>query len=448
MCGVNGMFEKFSFTSLDEIESRAAELGVRLHLSKDLSALGESADIGGRTAPNRILYQPMEGCDGTAGGAPSEDTVRRYIRLAHGGAGVIWAEATAVAPEGRANPRQLYITEDNLGEFSALAEAIKKTCRDANGYEPLVILQLTHSGRYSKPNGVPEPLIAYNDPIFEQGTPIDKSRILSDDYLAALAPKFGVSAALAQRAGFDGADIKCCHRYLLSETMSAFTRPGKYGGSYENRTRLYFDAVRAAKAAVTGNFIITSRFNAYDGFEYPYGFGVKEGCGLEFDPAEAVKTASILTGEFGMKLLNVTAGNPYFNPHVNRPYDRGGYIPDENPLRGVERITGAAAEIHRQLPQLNVACSGISYLREFSPYLAAGMVGGGFSQFAGFGRMSLAYPDLARDILTKGALDPKKCCLTCSRCTELMRMGCISGCVVRDSAKYAPIYAAARAKIK
>lgn len=431
--------KRFHYKSLDELKQELDLVGVRLPLSEDLSALQREVKIGSKTAANSIAIQPMEGCDGTADGRPAELTLRRYDRFARSGAGLIWAEAVAITPEGRANPRQLWLTRDNLDEYKKFVAGIKVTCMRENGFEPVVIMQATHSGRYSKPEGVPAPLIAYNNPIFEGDKPIAAERILSDDYLYGLIDKFGASASLAEQAGFDGVDIKCCHRYLNSELLSAYTRKGDFGGSLENRTRLLRSGVAAAQAATGSDFIVTSRLNVYDGFAYPYGWGVREGEGTEVDLTEPLELVRVLHQEMGMKLLDVTIGNPYFNPHVNRPYDGGPYVPSEHPLEGVARMAHCVAEIQRANPELKVISSGLSYLRQFSANLAAGELENGVCSIAGFGREAFAYPDFPQDIFKKGAMEPNKCCIACGKCTELMRAGSTAGCVIRDEV-YLPIY--------
>ena len=431
--------KRFHYKSLDELKQELDLVGVRLPLSEDLSALQREVKIGSKTAANSIAIQPMEGCDGTADGRPAELTLRRYDRFARSGAGLIWAEAVAITPEGRANPRQLWLTRDNLDEYKKFVAGIKETCMRENGFEPVVIMQATHSGRYSKPEGVPAPLIAYNNPIFEGDKPIAAERIMSDDYLYGLVDKFGASASLAEQAGFDGVDIKCCHRYLNSELLSAYTRKGDFGGSLENRTRLLRSGVAAAQAATGSDFIVTSRLNVYDGFAYPYGWGVREGEGTEVDLTEPLELVRVLHQEMGMKLLDVTIGNPYFNPHVNRPYDGGPYVPSEHPLEGVARMAHCVAEIQRANPELKVISSGLSYLRQFSANLAAGELENGVCSIAGFGREAFAYPDFPQDIFKKGAMEPNKCCIACGKCTELMRAGSTAGCVIRDEV-YLPIY--------
>lgn len=419
-----------------ELEASASALGLVFPYSDDLSPLARPLDIRGRSAANRIAYQAMEGCDGRADGAPDTLTVRRYRRFAHGGPGIIWFEATAVLPEARANPRQLYLTEKTAPEFARLVEEIKEICVKENGFEPLVIIQLTNSGRYSKPNGVPEPLIAYNNPLFEKSAPIDPGRIVSDGYLDRTGEAIASAALLAERCGFDGADIKSCHRYLLCELLSAYTRPGRYGGCYENRTRLLRETAENIISSVSPDFIVSSRLNAYDGFPYPYGFGVREGDGIEPDFSEAIRLVGELEA-LGMPLVNITMGNPYVNPHVNRPFAKGGYDPGEHPLEGVSRMLGGISLIASSVG-IPVISSGLSYLGVTSANVAAACVGRGDFAFAGYGRMTLAYPDIARDICAGAVSD--KVCIACSGCSMIMRAGGQPGCIVRDGGVYMPLY--------
>ena len=408
--------------------------------SDNLKILDTPITLYKKTISNRIAIQPMEGCDGTYEGAIDELTHRRYLRFAKSGAGVIWFEATAVANEGRANPRQLFLNEKTLDSFKKLISEVRETAYKETKTEPVLIMQATHSGRYSKPNGVPEPLIAYNKPIFEGDNPISSDRILSDDYLKALEEKYAVSAKLAQEAGFDGVDIKCCHGYLMSELMGAYLRKGEYGGSYENRTRLYFNAFQNAKNAVSDDFIVTSRINVYDGFPYPYGFGVNEHDGLKPDLTEPIKVIKTLKERFNTELIDVTIGNPYVNPHVNRPYNAGPYKSPEEPIKGVERMMKCVGEIQRSFPDMTVIGSAFSFMKDEGANIAAGAVKSGVCKIAGFGRQAFAYPDFYRDIKEKGAMDERKCCLACGKCTELMRAVKVAGCVIKDKDVYLPIY--------
>ncbi|MBQ3005767.1 MAG: flavin oxidoreductase/NADH oxidase [Clostridia bacterium] len=426
------------FLNCQDFKEQNEALKTDIKFTDDINILGEKIDISGKVFPNRLVCQAMEGCDGTADGSPDELTKRRYDRFSKGGAGLIWYEATAVMKEGRANPRQLYIHKNNLDDFKRQVEDIKETAIKTNGYEPIVIMQATHSGRYSKPEGVPAPLIAYNNPIFEKDNPISSDRIVSDEYLDRVKEALVKGAGLASEAGFDGVDIKCCHRYLNSELLSAYNREGRYGGSLENRTRLLREAVKGAIEVTPDNFIISSRLNVYDGFEYPYGFGVKEGS-LEFDPTEPEWLIKELY-KSGMRLLNITMGNPYFNPHVNRPFASGGYVAPEHPLEGVSRMLNGIAKLKTKVPEMKIISSALSFLGVASPFVAAGYIKENKFDFAGYGRTIFAYPDFAKDILN-GGLDKNKICICCSKCTEIMRKpGGTPGCVIRDKDVYLPIY--------
>ncbi len=423
----------------DSFKKENEELGAGLPYTDNLSVLGEKTEIYGKTVYNRLACQAMEGCDGTPDGRPDELTRRRYKRFAEGGAGIIWFEATAVLPEARANPRQLYINEKTLDSFKTQVEEIRETAFKKNGYAPMIIMQATHSGRYSKPNGIPEPLIAYNNPIFEKDAPISSERIVTDEYLDRVGEALVNGARLAERAGFDGVDIKCCHRYLNSELLSAYERDGRYGGSFENRTRLLRESVAGALEACGKDFIVSSRLNVYDGFKYPYGFGVKRDGSLEFDPAEPARLINELK-MLGVEILNITMGNPYFNPHVNRPFAAGAYTPEEHPLKGVERVLKGTAELKNMTGGVKLICSALSYLGVAAPNVAAAFIKSGGFDYAGFGRTIFAYPDFANDILKNSALKKEKCCIACSKCTQIMRAGGTPGCVIRDKEVYMPIF--------
>ena len=428
------------YTKAEDFKQQNEALGLDLPFAEDVSILGQELKVGSKTIHNRLACQAMEGCDGTPGGSPDELTIRRYDRFAKGGAGVIWFEATAVLPEARANPRQLHIHDGNLDDFKREVERIKETAMKENGYEPVVIMQATHSGRYSKPEGKPAPLIAYNNPIFEKDNPISADRIVTDDYIDLVKEKLIYGAILAEKAGFDGVDIKACHRYLNSELLSAYNRPGKYGDSLENRTRLLREGIAGAMESCGKDFIVSSRMNVYDGFPQPYGFGVRNDGTIDFDPTEPIWLLKQLR-DMGVELLNITMGNPYFNPHVNRPFAMGGYTIEEHPLEGVARMLKGIATLKKEVPEIKIISSALSYLGVAAPNVVAAFVEQGGFDIGGFGRTIFAYPDFAKDILTKGEMDKNKICICCSKCTEIMRSpGGTPGCVIRDREIYLPLH--------
>ena len=377
--------------------------------------------IGKKQIPNRVVFQPMEGCDCNEDGSPSELTCEKYIRAAEGGAGVVWFEANAVCPEGRTNPRQMMLTWDNLSDFKKLLSDMRRIAMEECGISPIFILQLTHSGRQSI-----TPMIAYRHPIYEERRPVTDGNIVTDEYLDTLPEKYVCSARLAVEAGFDGVDVKSCHGYLFQELLSAFTRDGRYGGSFENRMRLYLACVRAVRAAISEDILLTTRLSVSDMVPKPYGFGTTEANKLDLTEPDMLIERLV---KEGIQILNVTVGNPYYNPHVNRPYRKGGYIAPESAETGLERFVTIEKHIKQKFPSLCVVGSGLSYYREDLMEQSERQLRDGVCDLVGYGRMWLAYPMLYRDYMN-GAFDPKKCCLACSKCTELMRNKKVSGCAV------------------
>lgn len=431
------MHERFHYHSLDELKEKLEALKLQLPLSENLSALAVPLEVNGKIIHNRLAIHPMEGCDANEDGTPSQLTKRRYDRFVRGGAGLIWFEAVSTTMEGRASAHQLRVDDKNLPAFQRMVEDMRETGLRENGFEPVIIMQATHSGRYSKPNGYPEPLIAYSKPLFEKDNPIPQERILTDDQLDRIVERFGDAAQFAERAGFDGMDVKCCHGYLGNELMGAFLREGRYGGSFENRSRFLLDGFRSAKSAASSGFIVTTRLGVYDGFPYPYGFGSHQEAGsIEPDLTEPIALLRRLHEEFGLPLANITLGNPYVNPHVNRPYDHGNYLPEEHPLQGVERAVRLVSTVQRAIPELPLIATGLSYLRSFAPNLAAGMLEQGGAQLAGFGRMAFANPDFPKQILSGKSIDASKVCVACGACAAKLRAGQATGCVVRDNNMY------------
>lgn len=434
--------EKFDFKTLDDVRAKVQQLNLDLKFQEDLTALMTPRKVGTQVAPNSMAVLPMEGCDSSPAGSPTELVERRYTRFAAGGSGLLWWEACAVVPEGRANEHAMMLTASNRSEFAALLKRTNAAAANANGtdHKPLNILQLTHSGRYSRPEGhLNRPLVVVHDPILDKGNEI----VVTDAYLDSLTERYVQTALLAQEVGFDGVDIKSCHRYLLSELLSGFTREGKYGGSFENRTRFIRQTIRAVREAVGEDFIIASRFNVFDAHPYPYGFGCDKENMWKFDPTEPVALVKMLV-ENGVNLLSNSGGNPYYiYPQVTRPFDMSSYgipTPEEHPLESCARLYEFTRVVQQAAGDVPVVGNGYSWLRQFAPYAGAANIAAGSCTFMGLGRSSFAYPDGVHDLLTKGYMDPAKCCISCSKCTQLMRDHGETGCVMRDSELYLPKY--------
>ncbi len=437
---------RFHYKNIEDLKADCAELGLRLPFDDDVSILGGRVINGRFSVANRFVAQPMEGFDADADGTPQELTWRRYVRYARGGVALIWFEATAVMPEARSNPHQMHIHRENADSFKRLVADVKEAARRACGRDAVMVMQLTHSGRYSKPAGVPAPIIAHHSDVLDSRHNLGPDYpLVTDEYLDRLQDRYVEAARLAAAAGFDGVDVKSCHGYLFSEMLACYTREGRYGGSFENRTRMLRETLARISQEVPQVFVAT-RLNAFDAYRYPYGWGVDKNDFLKPDLAEPLELVRLLE-KIGISALNVSIGNPYFNPHVGRPYDfpiKGIEAPDEHPLFGLVRFIEVYSAIQKKYPALPVVGSGLGWLREFMPPVAAALVREGSATLVGQGRGMFAYPDSVNDILTKGAMDPAKCCVTCSACTQIMRDGGRTGCVVRDKEVYGPEYRQAR----
>lgn len=432
--------ERFHYKTLEEVKERAEELKVYLPFSSSTDILKTPLKVGNVTFHNRMGIAPMEGADSLEDGSPSDYTIRRYVNEAIGGSALIWFEAISIVPEGRSSKTQLLLTEENVESYKWMNEKIKEAGRKANGFEPYLIMQANHSGRYSNPDNRPAPMIAYRHPQLEQYRAADDSCIVTDDYLKSLEESFGKAALLAKKAGFDAVDIKSCHGYLLAELLSAYDRPGQYGGNYENRTRLLKNGIKAAKVWEDENFQVTCRLGIYDGYEYPWGFGVSEGSGLKPDLKEPIRLVKELYGNCGIQMMNLTMGNPYATTHVTRPFDMGKYEPEEHPFTGIGRMIAGIGEVKKAVPEMVIFGSAPTYLRQFADLYTAGAVEEGFCDGMLFGRMAFADPDYANEIIKNGRIDPKRVCMTCGKCGDLIRAHKPTGCVIRDPKTFMPFY--------
>jgi NADPH2 dehydrogenase len=443
-----------------DFQRRQDELGIALPFDEAVKA-GPDSPLGrpftrpnGGRIGNRFSILPMEGWDGEPDGKPSDLTRRRWRNFGDSGAKLIWGgEAVAVRHDGRANPNQLVMTDANVGDIASLREELLTAHKARFGTtdDLLIGVQLTHSGRFARPNEKKrtEPRIAYRHPVLDQKfNVVDDKPLLSDDDLAKLTDDFLAAAKLAVKAGFAFADIKHCHGYLGHEMLSAFDRPGKYGGSFENRTRFLRDIVSGIRAVAPG-LEIGVRLSAYDFVPfrpgpdgtgepsapapYRYAFG-GDGTGLGIDLTETHAFFDLLES-LGIDLICTTAGSPYYNPHMQRPATfppSDGYQPPEDPLVGVARQIKATAELKAKHPKMTVVGSAYSYLQDWLPNVGQRVVRDGLADFVGLGRMVLSYWDLPADVIDGKEVARKRICRTFSDCTTAPRNGIVSGCYPLD----------------
>jgi 2,4-dienoyl-CoA reductase-like NADH-dependent reductase (Old Yellow Enzyme family) len=415
---------------------------------------------------NRIAIQPMEGWDGTPDGNPSEHTIRRWRRFGQSGAKLIWGgEAVAVSHEGRANPNQLVAAEHTRKGIAKLREVlIEEHCRKTGSDDGLVLgLQLTHSGRYCRPNvhHKPEPRILYHHPVLDRKLGLTPDHpVLTDGEIGGIIGQFHRAARMAFELGFDFVDVKHCHGYLGHEFLSAHTREGNYGGSFENRTRFLREVVQGIRSQ-SPKMHIGVRFSAFDSvpfrpdptlsvngklgpgipesqdnlIPYRWGFGVNSNDPTQMDLTETIRFLSLLE-ELEIRLVNITAGSPYYNPHIQRPAlypPSDGYQPPEDPLHGVALHMNVTRQLKERFPKLIFVGTAYSYLQDFLPRVAQAAVRDDWTDLVGLGRMVLTYPEILWDAMEGNAIQHKRICRTFSDCTTAPRKGLPSGCYPLDS---------------
>ncbi len=423
-------------------------------------ALAQPYSLGDRVIGNRWAIHPMEGWDATPEGLPSVDTLRRWQRFGESGAKLIWGgEAVAVTAAGRANPHQLHINPNanTVGGLRTLRQSLVEAHKEECGStEDLSIgLQLTHSGRFCRPTQAgPAPRIAYRHPVLDQRAGVTSDRaLLTDTELDDLTGDYVNAAIIAQQAGFDFVDVKCCHGYLLHELLGAKTRPGPYGGSLENRTRFFRNAVEAIRSACPG-LDVAVRVSIGDLFPfspgsdrsgepigwdshlpYSYGFGVDDQDPRQVNLEESFQFLQLVQ-DLNIRLVNLTLGSPYYNPHLQRPAaypPSDGYQPPADPLMQVAEHLRITRQCKAAFPELALVGTGYSYLQEWLPHVAQHEVARGHVDFVGLGRMVLSYPDLPLDVLRGNKLKRNLICRTFSDCTTGPRNGLRSGCYPLDA---------------
>jgi NADPH2 dehydrogenase len=454
-----------SLKTADAFRAHLKRSGIALEFDDVLAVPAESPlarpiEIDGRRVGNRFCILPMEGWDGTRSGEPSELTTRRWQHFGISGAKLMWGcEAVAVRHDGRANPNQLVLTPQTQASIASLRQALVTAHCERFGLpaadDLLVGLQLTHSGRFARPDvhDRPAPLTASVHPILDRRFPLGV-RLLEDDDLDRLVAEFVRAARLARDAGFAFVDIKHCHGYLGHELLGARARPGRYGGSLENRTRFMCEIIEGIQADVPGLMTVV-RLSVFDTVPYRSGIdGVGEpdpgdtgGCGFGMLGSDGMGAALEdarwvlrMLRKLGVRAICVTGGTPYYNPHVQRPAlfpPVDGYDPPEDPVRGVARQIDATARLKADFPELTFVGSAYSYLQEWLPHVGQHAVRHGLTDFVGLGRIALSYPELPADVLKGTPLQRKFICRTFSDCTTGPRMGLVSGCYPLD-----PHYAA------
>jgi 2,4-dienoyl-CoA reductase-like NADH-dependent reductase (Old Yellow Enzyme family) len=375
-----------------------------------LHILFQPGMIGPLDVPNRLVAQPMEGGDADHGGSVSARGLARYQRLAEGGWGLVFVEATSVTPTSLGRPAGLVLSERTAASYEPLIGAFHS--RNPQG---LLLIQLTHSGRQSHPS---------TDRTSVCPDPPAGMRYLATAEVEAVRQQFVRTALLAEALGFDGVDIKLCNGYLGHEILRpANTRPDRWGGSWENRTRLVTEVYAEIRAhRRSPRFLLGSRLSFSE--RVAGGLGTCGPGSTAFDPHEPLDLVRLLA-HAGASFVNITGEVTGVAAYAD--------------LRPEELLHSSllAERLVRELvrdEKLGLAVIGSSYsaLRRSAPPVAATRLAEGCAEWIGFGRQTFADPLFAAKLR---AGQEVRWCTACGACEGLLRHYRPMGC-----ARYEPYY--------
>ena len=374
------------------------------------SKLFEPGNIGARSTKNRFVAQPIEGNNAVDSGQVSQPGLEKYARLARGGWGVIVVEAISVSTTALSCKNGLIMTRRNLDSFKHLVAAVKQANADT-----VLLFQITHSGRKGNPSYCERLSICPGN---------DQGRLLSTDEIQEIMDAFVSASLMAEEAGADGIDFKCCHGYFGAEIIRPEnTRNDRWGGSWENRTRFFREGISDLLAQRRNQkFIIGSRISMYE--------GCRGGCGTTspdslIEDLTEMKLYLELMADLGVDYVNVSAGIPGQTSEITRPV-RGAELMYLNHLRytrfAKDTLRAAGSDVQ-------VFGSAYSVLKERAFPTAEEMLGKGYADYIGWGRQILSDPNTPVKY-QRG--EPIDFCTACSGCSSLLRKGTESGCVVHN----------------
>lgn len=374
-----------------------------------IEKLFEEGRIGNLRVSNRFVAQPMEGNCAGEDGKVSELALEKYKRQAAGGWGIIVVEAISMTCDSLARKHCLVLNRKNLDGFKRLVDEVK-------AIHPGVVLlfQITHSGSISNP--------AFSERV--AASPLSEGRLLSSDEIERIKDGFVKCALLAEEAGADGIDYKCCHGYLGSELLRPMNiREDKWGGSWENRTRFLSEGIREiALQRRNQDFILGSRLSMYEGMR---GCGGTVGCDeIVEDLSEHIQLLTLMDS-LGMDYINVTAGIPAKTPMLGRPVQSSELMYLHH-LRYTKTARESLNKIHSGM---KVIGSAYSVLQDRAFAVAEEMLTKGYTDFVGWGRQTLADPLTPKKIMNGEAIDY---CVTCSGCSKMMIKQMNVGCIMFD----------------
>ncbi len=351
-----------------ELREEAAEVGVFFPIQNETEILDAKTVLHQLPIENRRVLTMPCGKDATADGAPSDLTVKRYSdAILAQPYGIVVLEPAAIHPDARETEADLVFAEENAESFRALMEAIKRTSKDAHGFEPVIVALLNHAGHH-----------ALKPAAFDHSTTLPTNApLLADEELTKLLIACSDAAKLADRLGVNGIGINAADRSLFGESLAAFHRDGKFGGDFDDRTRFVRDCYTAMKMVVSEKMFFTIRLCLSDGIPQPDGWCMAFEDSSAPDLYESTLLLQILRTLYQMKLVICTIGIPDIN-WMCEPVPESALIRYSRLCTCVAMLDSDLQEnVQLVIPELNT---------EEIPFanLASGMIAGEFATFGGF----------------------------------------------------------------
>lgn len=241
-------------------------------------------DLGFTTLKNRVLMGSMHtGLEEEKNGF--NKMAAFYKARAEGGVGLIVTGGIAPTFRGRLAP---FGSQLSFGFQAKKHKVVTDAVHQADGK---ICLQILHAGRYAyhpfslAPSAKKAPINPF------------KPSAMSQRQIKGTIKAFAKTAALAQKAGYDGVEVMGSEGYLINQFLALRTnkRTDAWGGSIENRARFALAIIRAIRERVGSDFIIIFRLSMLE--------LVEEGMGWD----DAVYLARELE-KAGVSLINTGIG--------------------------------------------------------------------------------------------------------------------------------------------
>lgn len=337
----------------------------------DLPLLGSPVEAGSVTLRNRIAMVPMATGKATPAGDVTPELAEHYAaRARHRTLGLVESEHHFVCADGQAKLGQPSVSRDED------VDGLARECAAVHEFDTPFIMQISHAGSAASRDAIGVQAIAPSAitcPGAKVGHPAPREMSVAD--IERVTEAFAAAAARARRAGFDGVEVHAAHGYLLDEFLSPLTnrREDEYGGDLAGRMRIILEVIRAVRAELGSDQVLSVRLGACDYMNG--GTTADEGA---ICAVEAVRA--------GADLISVSGGMCYYSRRDT--LEPGWFSDTSTVVRAALREEGLDAPV--------ILAGGIRKLEDAERLLEQGAC-----DIVGIGRPFLNNPDWGRRLIRR-----------------------------------------------